>query len=488
MLRSLPLAFCLWLSVAAPAAEPVRLTVEDADVRLRRVFTLAKESNDSGQVDRMLQLRDSVKKSFARKDLAAAERLVRDAEEVVGLERGGNTMYNLPVWHVNAGEEKRVKELEAKLDAALKKRELDPVTAVIKEFVDVLGSRSGLPDVRREVPRTRVVPPEPTDIADLFLKVIQADPRAYKAFVSGTPAPETLPRTYGSIVQACLTIRPAVEQRQKDRLAILDDVVRGCCKSLLTLQLDEGYFRFPDLRNRSIAFGEAIDRLADGNEAALKDGWVVQPFPDGSTLQDTAEAGMALLEAGRVLKEEEWKQGGAKAAAWAAKQPLSRDFRYNACAVSLLCASHRAGGQAAPLEEAKTRYRIGVAPGQMKTGRWLDPQDARTPNLFLFLRAQNDLAEVLPAGKDREEVVQAAAAVVTSFLEEVEKMGLPLTGLTLHELGRHGRLLKEKPPALELTLSRGADIAVQACQVEGRVRAGVPLMEVAAADQVWSKK
>src|SRR5437667_10367060 len=78
-----------------PAAEQV--TFDQADARLRRIYALAKETNDPTITNRVLDLRDRVKTAFDREDTAAAERLIRDAEQAVGLDPGGKTMHGLPV-------------------------------------------------------------------------------------------------------------------------------------------------------------------------------------------------------------------------------------------------------------------------------------------------------------------------------------------------------------------------------------------------------
>src|SRR4026208_1452372 len=97
MLRRLSPIFALLACVSAIAAEPTDLTMEEADSRLRHAYYLAREINDSTVVDRVLEFRDLVRRAFARKDIAAAQLLIRDAEAAVGLEAGGKSMHGLPV-------------------------------------------------------------------------------------------------------------------------------------------------------------------------------------------------------------------------------------------------------------------------------------------------------------------------------------------------------------------------------------------------------
>jgi hypothetical protein len=487
MCQLFPLVGLLCVFAPIRAAEPQRLSFEDADARLRHVFFLAKETNDTSIVDRVLEMRDGVKRSFARKDLAAAEGLIRDAEEAVGLDRGGKTMLGLPVAHLDAETQKRVSPVNEKLGAALKNEDATAVSSSISELSGLLGDQAGLPDIRQKGERAKVVPTQPAEVADLFLNVIQFDPRAYKALVAGVPGPATMPRAYAAIVRACLTVRPVVEQFHKARLPVIDDAIRGCCKAMLALQLESGYFRFPDLRGKSILIGEAIDKLIEADASALKDGWIERPFLDGSSRHEAAECGIALLEAGKALNTDEWRMAAAKVRALASRGMVSPGFRYNASAVSFLCRYARISGGDKDFAVANSIYRVGVASGQTKNGRWLDPQDSRTENLFLFLRAQHDLIEAMPAGKERNEIVAASVRLVGSILEESGALGVPLTSLTIQELGRHARLVPDALAALRAALAQAAAATIEKSNSKGRLRAAVPLPELAASVNVWAK-
>src|SRR5262245_31355892 len=119
MTRTIALLTIVLLASAAKPAEPSKLSLEAADARMRRAFALARESNDSGLVEKVLELRDLVKRSFARKDIAAVERLIRDTEGQVGLDPGGKTMLGLPVAALDPERRKQLDALEEQLAAAM---------------------------------------------------------------------------------------------------------------------------------------------------------------------------------------------------------------------------------------------------------------------------------------------------------------------------------------------------------------------------------
>lgn len=485
MRRTIALLSVFALTASASAAEP--LTLESADVRMRRAFALARESNDSEIVEKVLELRDLVRRSFARMDPAAGERLIRDAEGRVGLDPGGKTMLGLPVWAPDSGRRKQLDGIEEQLAAAMKKEDGAAIAKLVAEWARLLGDQSGLPDVRKKGEKGKASPVKPAEVAELFLKVIESDPKALKFLSAGVPATDTPARSYASIALGCLTIRPLVGKHVKEKLELLDGVIGGCCKSMLALQLADGHFKFPDLRGKNLVIGDLIDKLVDQDAEAVKDGWLVVPFPDGSSQIDTAECGMALLDAGKTLKNKDWTDAGLKAANWSSSFPAVPTWNHNAYSASLLCAAFQATGEAKYRDSALKRYRIGIQPGQAANGRWLDTESARTGNHFVMIRALHDLVDSLPPGPDRESVAQVLAKAARAVRDEADTLGVPMTPLTIRELDRHLRSLIGDVTSWRNMLELAASTAVQRCTQGGKVRAAVPLSELAAAGRTGER-
>jgi hypothetical protein len=472
----------LVLTVPLLAGEPVRVTTEEADARLRRAYSLAQESNDARLVERVLMLRDAVRRAFPRKDLAAAERLIRDAEDAVGLDPGGRTMLGLPVTHIDPARRKELEALEARLAEAMKKEDPAEVATAVGAITKLLGDEAGLPDVRRAGDRDKPVAIKPGELADLFIKQIEADPRWLKMLSAGVPT-DTLPRTYASVVQGCVLARPLVEAHRKEKLEILDGLVRGCCKAMLTLQLDPGFFRFPDLRGKHLWYGEAIETLVEQHPDAVRDGWVVVPDPTGASQIDAAECGIALLRAGSAYKNADWTAAGRKAADWSLGQPCVPTFYYNAMSVSLLCEAFRATKDQKYLDGARKKFAVGVAPAQSAGGRWLDPVSARTANHVVLIRALNDLVEVLPAGKERDAATDATGRAIQSLLDEGDKLGAPATSHTVQELSRYLSSHPEADRRVRTVLDQAAGAVMRKAAATDRSGPIISLPELAALKQ-----
>ena len=107
--------------ILGPVSRAADITPIQADDRLRRAAAIAKESNAVATLDRVLEIRDSVEKSFARKDHAAAERLVREAESVVEIDPGGKTMHGLPIAQLTPEMRRALDANDAVIVAAMRK-------------------------------------------------------------------------------------------------------------------------------------------------------------------------------------------------------------------------------------------------------------------------------------------------------------------------------------------------------------------------------
>jgi hypothetical protein len=249
----------------------------------------------------------------------------------------------------------------------------------------------------------------------------------------------------------------------------------------------DGHFKFPDLRGKNLVIGDAIDKLVDQDADAVKDGWLIAPFPDGSSQIDAAECGMALLLGGKVLKNNDWTEAGVKAAKWSASVPSVPTWHFNAYSVSLLCAALQSTGDTKYRDQALKRYRIGITPGQAANGRWVDAESARTGNHFVMIRGLHDLTDALPPGQDRQSVGVVHDRAAKAIFDESETLGVPMTPLTIRELERHIRSMAGDTTAWRKMLDLATSTVLQRCTQGGKVRAAVPLPELAAAGRVGEK-
>lgn len=476
-------------ALAAEGAKKDPLTRAEAGMRLRHAQELARDSNDPRLFDQVEEATQRVVESFKRNDLTAAELLVQGAEKAVGLDPGGKTMHGLPVAQLSKDMLRAVEKLTPRLEAALKQNDLEAVCSAVTELRRALGSQAGLPDARNrgEKPRVRAV--KPAEVAELFVKVLDADRRTQAALAAGKPIPNGLPRFYASIAAGCCEARALIETHVPARAAAVDKLVKGSCAVMLELQTSQGFFRFPDLRGRHLRFGEWIEKRIQDDPGAVKDGWVVVPDPGGSSQLDAGECGMTLLQAGTLFQVDDWKKAGLRAADWALTQPCVANFTDNACSVSLLSEAYRLTKEPKYLDGAVRKFQIGIAPGQCDNGRWLDPHNARTAYHFIILRSLNQLTDVLPPEHRavRDELAAISRKAVKVILDEFDSAGVTNVNHAVPELTRYQRLDPHGDARLRKHVERAAAAVLERCVRDGEVRAGVPLPALAAVARVWKE-
>ncbi len=447
-------------------------------------MSLARETNKTFLVEELLSTRDAVTRAIERKDAALIERLLRDMEKEVGLDSGGKTMAGLPVARMTYQELKQLGELDKKLTEAMRTGKSAEIQAVVEETKKLLGDRVGVPDIRRKGENPKIIPIKPADLADLFGRILDAEQAKLKHFQTGKPLPGTMARDYANIAEGCAAFRLLMEKHQPKRVETIDKIITGCCESMVALQTEEGFFKFPDLRGKHIRLGEMIEQMVEQSIANLEEGWVIVPFPDGGSQFDAGECGVALLRAGAILKNPAWTKAGLKAAEWAKDYPPVANFNYNAFSVRLLAEAYRQTKEAKYLEAAWARWKFGLAPGQSERGRWIDPHNARTVYHFIILRAANDLLEITPPGDDRTTLKKAVQRMVTSILDEADKLGAPITSYTVQELGRVESLADVSDSRLHDRLAQAATVAHLKC-IQNGVKAATPFPELAAPANIW---
>lgn len=472
-----------FLSPANGVIFAAELTTADAEARLKLAHQLAREKNDRELVRRVEGARQPLKAALAAGKLANAEAALREIETTVGIDPGGWSMSGLKIFHPTPAMLARRDELNCALDVAMAKGDVNEVRAVVANMRKTLGDQAGLPDARRPGARAKPHPLSEAKAVDLFLAALKSEDKSVREITAGRPVGNNMLRLYADVIQGCCDTRPAVRKHQPQRLTDLDRLVAGACSILTRLQQPAGYFPLPDLRGKNIRFGEMTEKLLATQPDGVKDGWIVAVDPAGGTQFDNGVCGVALLSAGAEYKRDEWTRAGLRATDWALQQRCVPNFNYNAFSVSLLAHASRITRDDRHLAGALQKFRVGVAPGQMENGRWIDAHNARTVYHLIILRALHDLWEAQPAG--HEEVADVATKAVAALLDEYVAAGITTTALD--ELLRHEKLNPRPDTRLRAAIELTASVIYGKCARGGNVRAGAPFTELAALARTWPK-
>jgi hypothetical protein len=139
-----------------------------------------------------------------------------------------------------------------------------------------------------------------------------------------------------------------------------------------------------------------IERLLKRNPAALKDGWIVEDEGGGDLKYDNGICAVALVEAFEVVGHKRYLEGAERACEWAMSRPYGTNWNYNAFSVWALARVARATGKRRFLDAAVEELKVGVLPGQMESGRWFDPHNARLVYHAIIVRAMLEVYQALP--------------------------------------------------------------------------------------------
>ena len=413
---------------ACLCSEAFALTPQEAEARLRMAMQIARETNNRSLVREVEQAQREIGRIFKRTKPDGADEVLRAVEGKVGIDPGGWAMAGQPLFFPKPEMMEKYKATGPKLDAAMKSDDAAAVRAVTAEMLAILGDQAGVPDGRRAGSKAAPKTFSEAEGTKLFLDALKTEVDLNRTLSEGRPLPDKMARTYGYILKGVVMIRPFAEKHQPGDLAALDQLTRGLASILIAMQQPEGHFPFPDLRGKNIRFGDMITKALAEGKIAVRDGWVVSVDPTGGTQFDTGLCGTALLLAGELHKNEDWKRAGLRAAEWALAQPCCPNFNYNAFSVSLLAHAARVSGDAKYLDGALKKFRVGVAPGQVPSGRWIDAHNARSVYHVIILRALGDLATALPAEK-RGEVDVVAKPAIRAMLDEFDAMGITVEAL-----------------------------------------------------------
>ncbi len=175
-------------------------------------------------------------------------------------------------------------------------------------------------------------------------------------------------------------------------------LVRGGADWLMARQHAGGGFPMPvgpALHPRE-KVGFMMKRLLEAHPDMEVDGWIPDDRGDGGLQFDNGLCGRALIEAWELTDDARYRDSACRAADWALAQPMVANWNYNAFSAGLLARAACATANAKYLAAAVEKARVGVLPGQMKSGRWFDPHNACAVYHNILLRELLEVFAVLP--------------------------------------------------------------------------------------------
>lgn len=281
----------------------------------------------------------------------------------------------------------RVKRLvgvtEQSLRRAYSETDLDAVNEIVTKLASGLGDAAGVPETRPDYHDSR-------DQSDPdSSKVLQAWSRVQDAISSERPflpvmheqhvARQSLPRL--RVSQRYGRAKLLLSDRGQNRDQHLSEA-REVYDFLVSQQSSGGVFGFPYApRSKSRLARQAVewaDKAQRAGANVVEGNYItVDPTANGALQFDNGVIGADLVYLYWLTGEQKYLASAILAGDWALTQPLSTNWNYNSFAVLLLSRLYRATGQERFLHGAREFAELGVIPGQLPNGRWVDPHNAR---------------------------------------------------------------------------------------------------------------
>jgi hypothetical protein len=189
---------------------------------------------------------------------------------------------------------------------------------------------------------------------------------------------------------------------------------------LRSVQRAEGFFPFPDLRGTASPFASLLESHYRQYPEDFVDGWIVEDHGDGGLQFDNGVCAVAMLAAYAQRGEDRYLDSARRACAWTLTRPVVLNWNYNAFSVWALARYTRVSGDHRFVDAAVERLELGVLPGQLPSGRWMDRHNARTVYHAIILRAMAELYGALPeAHPVRPRLREAIERAERSLVDEV---------------------------------------------------------------------
>lgn len=306
--------------------------------------------------------------------------------------------------------QQRAKPAMDALAAALAVKDETRIRAACSNAIAALGLWAGNPQNE-----THYYPPpdkRPFDVAKVRAYWLDQIAQGRRKFVwvknpSGDPKKmEAGLRAAAVPLEAIARTIPVAREREAELLP----VVRAGADWLLARQHSSGVFPMPvgPAINPRDKVGHILERMLKEHPELNVNGWVVDVPNDGGLQFDNGLCGRAMIEAWAVTHETNYLASAKRAADWAMKQPLCPNWNYNAFSVGLLARVAKVTGEGTYLDAAVEKARVGVLPGQLPSGRWLDPHNASAVYHNILMRDLLLLHAALPGDHAFKPVVRDA--------------------------------------------------------------------------------
>lgn len=340
-----------------------------------------------------------------------------------------------------------MEQLTCDLATAQRNKNLKKIGTTTTKMKNLLGNRVGLPAPSEEfqkVPSTasQLKMTEVPAAFDSYLRRMERD-SWWLSYRDPTTLNSPLRSLSSNITGSLAAKRAGV--KNGDRLL---KVAEGAADYLIWAQNQggKGVFPFPHLTQDTI-YSPLIEDVvtlaqAQGKSSQVSvNGWIVDDLGLGHLQYDNGLAGVALLELYGETGEQKYLNAALSAANWTLAQPIVPNWNYNSFSVFFLSKAYQVTGDPRYLEDAKTRARLGIYPGQLtkgeRQGYWFDHHNAQLVYHYILIRGLGSLVAVLPEGDPEfNKALESLSLALQEGNEEIRNQGITNPETLLEVLSR----------------------------------------------------
>jgi hypothetical protein len=208
-------------------------------------------------------------------------------------------------------------------------------------------------------------------------------PRICKGELPPLYQPHSVPLRAGAEICSGL-IRIANAETDPTRRNLYMQWATDGLDTLLTMQLPNGAFPFPDLRTYgdpvfTPIINNFLQSLGADSVNVLVNGWIIDDRGTGEFKFDAGVIGAAFAEAFLFTGDTNYRNAAILTASYCDTLPMNTNYNYNSFQACALSFGYRLAPQNSDWNlNTDTLLRYSVLPGQISNGRWMDGHNARS--------------------------------------------------------------------------------------------------------------
>lgn len=332
---------------------------------------------------------------------------------------------------LNSTQNSQLNVIFGNMQTALYAHNLQQIDSLSAAAKIILGSEAGQPEAADNyttLSTNTTWLPTPTAIA-VSRALIATDSIYYaqtwricKGQLPPAFLPHSVPLRAGAEISIGL-IRIALAETDLARRALYLQWATDGLDSLLTMQLPNGAFPFPDLRTYNDPvytpiINNYMQSLGNDSVNVLVNGWIIDDSGTGEFKFDAGVIGGAFAEAFMFTGDTNYRNAALEVAAYMDTLRMNTNYNYNTFQTYGLAFGYAlAPNNSDWTMNADSIMRYSVLPGQIPNGRWMDGHNAKSVYHSIIIHNVSACLLYAPAGNQWQDTLsQMLCSALRNFL------------------------------------------------------------------------